>query len=222
MENITHQGITHSELVKTLVKNPADIAKGLSPDHIDLWHGATGVAGEGGELLEAVLLYNTHQIPLEELRVRAVEELGDLEFYLEQIRQRLHWTREPIDANNAPISPDMLLRHTAEVAIQGCNILDDIKKVSIYGKQLDTSQLIIHMAAIDYAMDAVRLSLGISRRWTLDANIEKLSERYAGLKYSDKAATERPDKKVPERKFFGQEQTEVKVPLSPPPGNPDE
>lgn len=209
--------ITHPELVTTLVKAPAAIANDLDFHKIDLWHGATGVAGEGGELLEAVLLYNTHQRSLEELRTHAVEELGDLEFYMEQLRQRLGWQRADIHAGNANISPDMILRHASEVAIHGCNILDDVKKLAVYNKPLDEQSLIIHLAAIDAAMDAVRLSLGITREETLEQNIAKLSERYKGLKYSDAGAQERADKKVPERKYFGQEPADgtraVKEPL---------
>lgn len=219
--------ITHPQLVLALVKNPVDILNGLSFHSIDLWHAATGISGECTELLEGVLLYNTHQRSLHELHGHAMEELGDIEFYMEQLRQRLGWQRANIGADDTTISPDMLLRHTAEVAIHGGHILDQIKKVAVYGKQLDEQALTIHMAGLDAAMDAVRLSLGISREQTLAHNIGKLSVRYKDLQYSDAGASERADKAghVPERKYFGKEPAPgapLKVAVDSPPGNPDE
>lgn len=76
--------ITHTQLVAALVKPPAAIIDWLTPFTADIWHGATGVAGEGGELLEAILFRKNGEYD----RVNIREELGDLYFYIEQLVQR--------------------------------------------------------------------------------------------------------------------------------------
>lgn len=82
----------HAEMVKCLIKEPERILASLKPESVDLWHGATGVCTEAGELLDAVKRHTIYEKPID--RVNVIEELGDLEFYMEQIRQRLGITRE--------------------------------------------------------------------------------------------------------------------------------
>lgn len=114
--------ITHSELVSALVKPGEDIVESLTPKHADLWHMGTGVAGEAGELLDA------------------------------------------------------------------------IKRVSIYNKEIDRENVIEELGDLEFFMEGIRQNLGISREETIQANIDKLSVRYNGLKYSDSAAQKRADK----------------------------
>ena len=73
-------------------------------------------------------------------------------------------------------------------------LLDAIKKAVIYNKPLDRENVIEEMGDIEFYLEGLRQGLGISRQETLDANIEKLSVRYAGLRYSDTAAQTRADK----------------------------
>lgn len=95
--------ITHAELVSALVKPGADIKQSLTPKNADLWHMATGVAGEAGELLDAVKKVAIYNKPIDLENV--VEELGDLEFFMEGIRQNLGITRQQtLDANIAKLS----------------------------------------------------------------------------------------------------------------------
>jgi len=114
--------ITHPELVKALVKSGDLILKEMSPSDSHLTHMILGVAGEAGELLDAIKKKTIYQKTLDIKNIR--EELGDIEFYLEGIRQELNITREEC----------------------------------------------------------------------LEENILKLSTRYVGLKYSNQAAQERKDK----------------------------
>lgn len=114
--------IDHAEMVRVLAKPGADIVSSMSPEKADLWHHATGVVGEAGELIDAVKKHAIYNKPID--RVNVVEELGDIEFYLEGIRQ----------------------------------------------------------------------NLGITREETIEKNIEKLSVRYQGFKYTDQAAQVRADK----------------------------
>lgn len=85
----------HSEMVTKLVKPGQDIVDGLDASKMNLLHMAVGVAGEGGEILDAakrVSIYNKGLTP--DLFENIVEELGDLEFYMEGIRQETGITRE--------------------------------------------------------------------------------------------------------------------------------
>lgn len=79
-------------LVAKLAKDPLDIQLQLDEDKIDLWHGATGVATEAGELLDAAKKFAVYNKDLD--RDNIIEELGDLEFYMELVRSTLGVTRE--------------------------------------------------------------------------------------------------------------------------------
>lgn len=90
--------IQHNEMVKALVKPGADILATLTPEKVNAWHLATGVAGESGELLDAVKKYVAYNKALD--RENVVEEMGDIEFYLEGLRQGLGITREEVITHN--------------------------------------------------------------------------------------------------------------------------
>lgn len=88
----------HAEMV-TLLRKPAEhIHADLTAKKIDVWHAATGIVGEAGELIDAI---KKHVIYNKELDIKnVIEELGDIEFYMEQLRQALNITREEtIQAN---------------------------------------------------------------------------------------------------------------------------
>jgi NTP pyrophosphatase (non-canonical NTP hydrolase) len=88
----------HSELVSALKKEPGHIHADLTAARIDIWHAGTGIVGEAGELIDAI---KKHVIYNRELDIKnVVEEMGDIEFYMEQLRQALNITREEtIQAN---------------------------------------------------------------------------------------------------------------------------
>ena len=79
-------------LVNSLVKDPSDIAASLTPQKIDAWHAATGVATEAGEALDAIKKFVIYGKPLD--RENLIEELGDLEFYMLALRNACNITRE--------------------------------------------------------------------------------------------------------------------------------
>lgn len=90
--------IVHSEMVTALVKSGALILEQMTPEKADAMHAAIGVAGEAGELLDAVKKHVIYNKPLD--RENVIEELGDLEFYMEQLRQNVGITREEtLEAN---------------------------------------------------------------------------------------------------------------------------
>lgn len=95
--------ISYSEMVAALAKPGADIVATLTPEMAHAWHMATGIAGEAGEALDAVKKYAIYCKPID--RENVVEELGDLEFYMEGLRQGLNITRqETLDHNIAKLS----------------------------------------------------------------------------------------------------------------------
>lgn len=116
------EDINYADMVKALAKSGSAILETLTPEKCHLDHMGIGVAGEAGELLDAIKRHTIYGKDLDMENV--IEELGDMEFYLEGIRQ----------------------------------------------------------------------SLGITREQTLQANKDKLGERYKSGAYSDKQAQERADK----------------------------
>jgi NTP pyrophosphatase (non-canonical NTP hydrolase) len=81
------------------------------------------------------------------------------------------------------------------VASEGGELLDAIKKNCIYQKELDRDNVIEELGDLEFFMEGLRTSLGITREETLQGNIAKLGKRYEGLVYSDEAAHNRADKK---------------------------
>lgn len=94
--------ITHAELVASVVKPGAQIKNEITAEECHLIHMTMGICGEAGELLDAVkknVIYRK-KIDFENI----LEELGDLEFYLEGLRQLLGIRRqETLDHNIAKL-----------------------------------------------------------------------------------------------------------------------
>lgn len=90
--------IQHNEMVKALVKSGATIASEIDGDDAHMMHMAIGISGEAGELLDAIKKRVIYRKELD--RENVLEELGDLEFYLEGLRQQLGITREECLAAN--------------------------------------------------------------------------------------------------------------------------
>lgn len=84
--------ISHEKLVTALVKSGEEIRKVLTAEDCHLNHMAMGVCGEAGELVDAVKNQTIYRKTIDLENV--IEELGDLEFYMEGIRQGLNITRE--------------------------------------------------------------------------------------------------------------------------------
>jgi NTP pyrophosphatase (non-canonical NTP hydrolase) len=90
--------ISHAELVTALAKPGAEIAANMTPLEAHLLHMAVGIAGEAGELLDAIKKAVIYKKPLDIDNV--IEELGDLEFYMEGLRQGTTISRELVLAQN--------------------------------------------------------------------------------------------------------------------------
>lgn len=84
--------LSYEDFVAMKKKDGDVVAMALTGEQADAWHMATGIAGEGGEVLDAIKRWAIYQKKLD--RANVIEELGDLEFFMEGLRQTLGITRE--------------------------------------------------------------------------------------------------------------------------------
>ena len=96
--NILDSNVTYSQFVAKLIKSPIAIDETLTPEKVNLWHLATGICTEAGELLDAIKKHVIYGKPLDILNV--IEELGDLMFYMEGLKQELNLTNKQIITDN--------------------------------------------------------------------------------------------------------------------------
>ena len=86
----------YDAMVTALAKPGEAIRNAITAEACHLLHMAVGISGESGELLDAIKKVVIYGKPID----RKNEELGDLEFYMEGLRQGLNITREEtLDAN---------------------------------------------------------------------------------------------------------------------------
>jgi NTP pyrophosphatase (non-canonical NTP hydrolase) len=88
----------YKNMVTDLAKNGQEILDEMTPNKAHAVHMAMGVSGEAGEILDVVKKYVMYNKPLG--RTHLIEELGDLEFYLEGLRQATGITREEVLDHN--------------------------------------------------------------------------------------------------------------------------
>lgn len=88
----------YGQMVHALAKPSQDILGTLDPPKVHLLHMIMGICGEAGELLDAIKKHVAYNKPLDLYNV--VEELGDIEFYLEGFRQGLSIQREEVLIEN--------------------------------------------------------------------------------------------------------------------------
>jgi NTP pyrophosphatase (non-canonical NTP hydrolase) len=90
--------VTYGDFVQRLAKPGEDILSSLTPLKCHLLHMVLGIAGEAGELVDAV---KKHVIYNKELDLKnVVEELGDLNFYIQDLQRALCVTDEKILIEN--------------------------------------------------------------------------------------------------------------------------
>jgi NTP pyrophosphatase (non-canonical NTP hydrolase) len=114
MSDIEHK---HRDIVTALVKPGILIANDMDGYKAHLMHMMIGLAGEVGELMDALkrpIIYNK---PMDFENI--TEELGDIEFYLEGLRQGLSIQREAtLKANSEKLAKRYAeMRYTDEQAI---------------------------------------------------------------------------------------------------------
>lgn len=88
----------YEQFVESRKKSCIAIREELTPRDCDAIHMLMGICGEAGELLDAVKKAAIYRKPLDMRNV--VEELGDIEFYLEGFRQTFGLSRDRILVEN--------------------------------------------------------------------------------------------------------------------------
>ena len=85
---------SYEQMVDDLAKPGQAIVDGMNAKAAHILHMSIGIAGEAGELLDAI---KKHVIYGKDLDVEnVIEELGDLEFYMEGLRAALYLSRKEI------------------------------------------------------------------------------------------------------------------------------
>lgn len=167
------------QMVSKLVKDGSQILSELTPEKCHLWHMATGLVGETIELMEATTLENK------------IEELGDIEFYSEGIRQAVGITMKDI-LSSTFISPQHPAAEAATIAAGW--VLDAVKKHVAYNKPLNLESLITSLALCHFCVTMFTSQCGLTRNDVLKANMDKLSKRYPNFNFTNEAAQKRADK----------------------------
>lgn len=93
------------------------------------------------------------------------------------------------------LTPDDCHRLHMAIGISGeaGELLDAIKKATIYRKQLDIANIVEECGDLLFYIAGMLDSIGVDIESAMSANVSKLSIRY-GKSYSDKSAIERADK----------------------------
>lgn len=103
---------------------------------------------------------------------------------------------KPGEAIQAGLNPGKahLLHMAVGISGEAGELLDSVKKHTIYGKSLDFANIVEELGDLEFYMEGLRQHLGITREATIQANVAKLGSRYAAGEYSDAAAIARADK----------------------------
>lgn len=173
--------VPYTKMVLTLFKEQPTLADRLV-------HVAMGLTGEVLELEEA------------SSRQNLLEELGDLEFYLEAGYNQIGMP-PAIDQRDAPpLSECMKLLKSSANEFQ-----DLAKKAWVYEKAVNTLDFAMALNAVRYALNNLHHYYGFSVSEVRDANKIKLigpKGRFKDMQYTNDAAIARADK-APERNFIG-------------------
>lgn len=94
-----------------------------------------------------------------------------------------------------PLDAD-LLHMGVGVSGEAGELLDAIKKATIYRKEMDVDNVIEELGDLEFFMERIRQIIGVSREEILKRNVAKLGKRYSSGKYSNDQAKERADKVV--------------------------
>lgn len=153
-------------------------------------HAAVGISGEAAELIIASSIENI------------VEELGDIEFYVEAYYQAIGGRRSKLADElalevNDPCGHQVLGTVTIAISSTAGRLLDLTKKSWVYEKPFDDNAeraIRYELLRLEVMMGQVREMIGVRQVDVLGANQGKLGKRYPDGVYTDKAAQERVDK----------------------------
>lgn len=103
---------------------------------------------------------------------------------------------KPGDQIKLEITPEEchLIHMTLGLSGEAGELLDAVKKSTIYRKPLDMENVLEELGDIEFFLEGFRQSVGLTREQCIESNISKLSTRYHKLSYSNAQAQERADK----------------------------
>jgi hypothetical protein len=158
------------DLVENLCKDGKEIIATLTPEKAHLWHMATGVGNE---------IFELEQADINADRENVIEELGDLEFFMEGLRTGTGIERNDVLGKGWTLPID---------------VTDVVKKHVVYNKDLDLQALLAGLGQVEQMMEVIRNNYKLNREETLQHCIIKLNGRYSSGEYTDKQAQDRADK----------------------------
>ena len=91
---------SYGDFVASRLKPSEQILASLTPEKAQLAHLAMLLTSEAGEVASALKGHIAYEKPLAPLKENLIEELGDIEFALEALRQLLGISRELVLAYN--------------------------------------------------------------------------------------------------------------------------
>lgn len=186
--------ISHAEMVAKLYKK-GDIQKQeMTAWDLEINHATIGIVGELGELFGGIEYSFAMNQSIDLANV--LEELGDLEFFLENFRALMGWDREKdvLQCETICHQPTGPVRQAAHMLVYATDLMDHVKKAIIYRKPLNREAMLACMSKIEYILEVFYPNFNYTREQALEANMDKLAQRYSGFEYSDQKAQERADK----------------------------
>ena len=177
-------------MVSALVKPGGEIVSQMTAHNAHLMHMAMGISGEVGEVVEACM-GNLGENCKDNNVAEIMEEVGDLEFYLEGLCQILCIKNErTVYPYGADIGNVALL----ELAVRGARVADVVKKICMYQDDTKWGLLVEEIQFFRNRLDTIYSTLPFTHDDALEGNFKKLSKRYEKLTYNDSSARNRADK----------------------------
>lgn len=180
--------ITFQQMVRKLSKDGKNILASLTPEKCHVWHMASCIMGEVAELTEGQVTGDVSN---------TLEELGDIEFYMEGLRDGFGISRAHVIEQSLSVLPiDVPCSFYIDgLTVEAANIFDACKKWIFYEKEIDSATLTKALARFEWYMSAFRGAAGIKFESVIAANMAKLAKRFGpDYSYSNQKAQDRADK----------------------------
>lgn len=195
--------ISYAELASNCAKPGQAILDEMTATDAHNMHMSMGLSGEVGELAAEI---ENHLLDKGWHRENTVKEFGDLEFYLEGLRQGLGINRSETLGLLDNLKPSTKLyidqagagswffaTTVMGLCIKSGAFVDEVKKSIIYSKPLAREKTIDALAGLEADLECLRIGLGITRAETLTNNMTKLKKRYNSGAFSTAQAVARVD-----------------------------
>lgn len=161
--------------------------------HLHVWHMSTGVVGEALELFQFNIEFNEDS--------SFQEEISDVLFYLVGMSRYVgidDWQSVfcDFDAYLRPVGDVVSIpqEQIQDFLLSAMRLDDMCKKYNVYNdeeKLKNAKEFWLQFAA---SWELIAVYFFSSLQEVIDCNVEKLSKRYEGIKYSNEAASSRLDK----------------------------